>query len=600
MNIPEPWGRRFNGLGFRLMVLMGAALLPLALLSYVQTLATATVSDSRARAAIMGETLVAAEPQMHLLMQAQGTLTTLAATLPQTIADSDQCSAFVRRVAGQSQGRYSFVGFIPTDGKITCTSADEPFDLSNDAWLADMVANPRARLTVNRNGPISGTSIVNLSMPVTSPDDRLLGFASVSVTHAAIEAVTDDAAWREMDQPLTLVTFDEGGEVLTSSSGIDGVGQVLPANLPLAGFVGRPAASFIASTPTGQKRAFAVIPLSPGSLYLLGSWPAKRLDGLALASGLPPATFPMLMWAASMLVVWLAAESQVLRHVRALRDSITAFAGGNRKVSPLNNYGAANELREAGSAYERMTEAILHDEAHLENTIHQKEVLLREVHHRVKNNLQLIASILNMQLRTISTPEARSAMRSVQERVLSLATIHRELYQTSGLADVRSDELLPRIVRHILRIGSAPERPFALDMQVDDIRLVPDQAVPLALFLTEGMANVLKHTWRGQEGPAVVSLRFLRTADGLAELTVTNALRPRDPAAEAAIEAAVPPSDGFGSKLLEAFARQLDGRIERGRVGDEYRLMLAFQPSPLAQAEERQTPAAAESASEMG
>lgn len=261
---------------------------------------------------------------------------------------------------------------------------------------------------------------------------------------------------------------------------------------------------------------------------------------------------------------------------------------GDRKVKPLRNDHAALELREVGDAYERMTEAILQDEAQLENTIHQKEVLLREVHHRVKNNLQLIASILNMQLRTTRTAEARMAMKSVQERVVSLATIHRELYQTSGLTDIRADELLPRIVHHIMKIGAAPERPFDLDIRIDDIRLTPDQAVPLGLFLTEGMTNVLNHTWRGQKGPAKVHVGLLRQPDGTAELRIINSLMPRDPGDAAGLEALEPVSDGFGSKLLEAFSSQLDGQIDRGRQGDEYHLTVVFQPSPLQQAEQRQ------------
>lgn len=583
---------RFGGLGFRLMTLMGAALLPLAILSYVQAQVTERVAESRAKAAILGDTLLAAAPQIDILMRAQGTVSTLSAALPQALATPEECAALVRRIARQADGRYSFVGFIPTTGKITCTSVDETFDLSETPWLADLLADPRPRLTVNRNGPISGSSILNLSAPVLGPDQRLLGFASVSILHSTIAAQGTgrgggNGGANDGEQPLALMTFDDTGEILTASNGMDAVAQTLPLSHKLTEFIGADGAGFLDQTPGGQRRAFAVVPLSPGKLYLLGSWPAQRLDVDGFASGVPALTFPLLMWAASLMVAWLAAESQVLRHVRDLRDSITAFAGGDRKVKPLDNDKAAIELREAGDAYERMTEAILQDEAQLENTIHQKEVLLREVHHRVKNNLQLIASILNMQLRTTHTAEARAAMQSVQERVVSLATIHRELYQTSGLTDIRADELLPRIVHHILRMGEAPERPFDLDLQVDDIRLTPDQAVPLALFLTEGMTNVLKHTWRGRKGAAQVAIHLLRKPDGMAELAVVNSLMPQDPASAAAQLAVEGRSDGFGGKLLDAFSRQLDGQISRGRQGDTYRLSLLFQPAPLQAAEER-------------
>ena len=269
-------GIRLRGLGFRLMILMGAALLPLAILSYVQTLAAESVAESRARAAILGETLLAASPQIDLLMQATGTVQTLASTLPQVAGDVDACTTFVRRVAGTAGGHFSFVGFIPPDGNIECTTADEAYDMAGSPWLAEMLADPELRLTVNRNGPISGTSILNLSAPVFGPDQRLIGFASVSMAHSAI-AARSGVPRPGGDAPLVLLTFDDEGEVLTSSVGMDAAPQKVPVSRPLAGFVGLSGSSFIDTAVSGQRRAFAVVPLSPGKLYLLGSWPADRL-----------------------------------------------------------------------------------------------------------------------------------------------------------------------------------------------------------------------------------------------------------------------------------------------------------------------------------
>ena len=294
-------------------------------------------------------------------------------------------------------------------------------------------------------------------------------------------------------------------------------------------------------------------------------------------------------------MAWLAAEKQVIRHVKSLRKSIVAFAGGDRKLRPLRLDGAAVELLDVGEAYEKMTSAVLHDEAELENMLHQKEVLLREVHHRVKNNLQLIASILNMQLRSAQSTETKDAMRRVQDRVLSLATVHRELYQTSGLTDVRADELFPQIIGHILRIGSAPGRRFDVDSQIDDLRLTPDQAVPLALFLTEGMANILKHAPRRSKYVTMVRLSLRRMEDGFVELNLSNPITPdAPPGTERPITLVT--SDGFGSQLLMAFARQLDGTLERGAEDSEYHLHLRFPLRALSSAEERSAGAGTEDA----
>ncbi|WP_444455454.1 sensor histidine kinase [Rhodobacter capsulatus] len=580
------WRRGTGGLGLRLTVIMGAVLTPLAVLSYAQTLATERAAENRLRAAILGETLMAATPQVDLLMQARGTVMALAASLPQLAADPEACSAYLRHVAEEAGRDYSFLGFVPLDGHITCASTGAPYDLHNSDWLSDLRQNPRPKLTVNRDGPLSGTAILNLSLPVTDAAGRLIGFSSISMPQSEFQSRGLGPSG-SVGQPLAVVTFDAAGTVLTATTGLDDAAQMVPVDHALADLAADRGQSFLDRAPDGQERAFAVVPLWEGELYLLSSWPANALEEARLLSGWPPFAFPALMWAASLAVAWIAAHSQVLGQIRALRASITAFAEGERRLPPLRLTGAATELRDVAEAYERMTRAVLQDEAHLENVIHQKEVLLREVHHRVKNNLQLIASILNMQLRRARTDEARAAMRNVQERVLSLATIHRELYLTSGQTDIRADELLPRIAAHILKIGTTPERRFDLDLRVDEIRLVPDQAVAVALFLAEGLDNALKHAWRGPRGIASVGVSFTRAAEGRVALRVTNTLAPPAEGTVPDLGALLPASDGFGEKLLAAFASQLDGSFTRGPEAGQYVLRLSFIPAALEAGEER-------------
>jgi two-component sensor histidine kinase len=578
--------RRFAGLGFRLMAVMGVALLPLAILSYVQGVQTARLSEGRVTTAIKGETLVAASPLIAEIVKAQAKAATLAATLPSVIdltdpADLPACRAVMDNLVASNIGRVVFAGFVPPDGQMVCGSGNAERDLSASPALAQMIAEPKPMMTVSEQGPVSGASVLVFSHPVFGPGGDLTGLIILSLPQ---QMLAREAARTEGEpQPLSLMTFDAAGTLLSSSIGMEAGQRSLPANRPLSEFSQSSGTSFVDLTQSGQRRAFAVVPLQAGALFLLGSWPATRLDDTILEGSFPAFLFPALMWAASLLVAWLAAESQVLRHVRALRDRITAFAAGARQVPPLPMEGAALELRSVGQAYERMTEAVLRNEADLENIIHQKEVLLREVHHRVKNNLQLIASILNMQLRGARTAEAKEAMRTVQDRVISLATVHRELYQTSGLTDVRADELLPRVARDLLHIGSAPGRQFELDARVDDIRLTPDQAVPLALFLTEGMANVIKHAWTGGAARSRVVLRLERAGGGMARFMLSNRIvQPGDDG-----QTWVQGSDGFGSQLLNAFAQQVNGTVHRGREEDGYALRLEFPLRPLSEGEER-------------
>ncbi|TGD66147.1 sensor histidine kinase [Tabrizicola sp. WMC-M-20] len=584
--------RRFSGLGFRLMAVMGVALLPLAMLSYVQGLKTAQLAEARVTNVIRGETLMAANPLIAEIVKAQTKTATLAVVLRAVLrggvaANLEACREVMDNVVEADIGLITFAGYVDVNGQMLCGARNEQRDLSGTDAMAQLLTDPGPKIAVNPHGPVSKTSVLIASHPVRDRSGALMGFAFVSLPHEALDRRVLVNA-RDEAQPLSLMTFDGKGVLLTSSIGMDAARHNLPVKRPLESFVDGTGTSFVARTATGERRAFAIVPLQAGTLYLLGSWPANRLDNTVFEGAFPAFLFPMMMWAASLLVALLASESQVLRHVRQLRDRITAFAAGERQLPRLDMAGAALELRSVGRAYERMTEAVVRNEADLENTIHQKEVLLREVHHRVKNNLQLIASILNMQLRGARTAEAKEAMRTVQDRVISLATVHRELYQTSGLTDVRADELLPRVATDLLRIGSAPGRRFALDAQVDDIRLTPDQAVPLALFLTEGMANVIKHSPTAAVGKARVELTLRRLENSTARFTLKNSLMPSGGDGKDSPDA--DGKDGFGSQLLTAFSQQLSGKITRGRSGDAYVLSMDFPMRPLSEGEERVAP----------
>lgn len=553
---------------------MGIALLPLAVLSYVQTVAITEVAESRARAAILGETLAAATPLVNIILQAQGTANTLAASMPSHLDDLPACKETVSRVMHRSGGRYSFVGFVPLKGPLLCTSTEVPKDMDLSPWLREHLLDPRPQLTVARQAQISKTSVLNLSVPVQTTGAGLIGFLSISMPHAVLETMTahqpDTTA-----SPLALMIFDKSGTLLAASTELDAAPPLLPRSQPMRAFAERQGESFLDETNEGKRRAFAVVPLSPGGLFLLGSWPAERLADEGFGIGLPAVTFPLLMWGASLLAAYLAAQSQVLRHIGALRDSIMAFAEGDRSLTPPALAGAALELRDVGDAYEKMTTAIVYNEADLENMVHQKEVLLREVHHRVKNNLQLIASILNMQSREARSDEARAAIQSVQDRVIGLATIHRELYQIPDLSNMRAAELLPHILHHSLKIGAAPGRKFDITIAIDEaIRIAPDQAVPLALFLTEGTTNVLKHAAGGAGNACYIKLQLNREGAGRAVLRLENSLGRS--ASEPDAPSPLPLSDGFGSKLLTAFAHQLDGTMTRQRRSRSYVLSLDF------------------------
>lgn len=578
-----PPSRSSERLGFRLAFLLAVALLPLGVISALQAQALLDETRARSEAAILGATRLAASEEVRAIQRAQGAAEALAEVVPYVLDDPDLCMrVFVELI--EKSDVYSFAAFYDGTGHASCTSLGRPLDFGVSETLREAIKDPMPVVSINRDAQFSKTSVLFARHPVFTDGGTLLGFASISVPHASLmpESVKGGDAL-----PLMLLTFNGAGDVITSSVGLDGYERLLPKDRALAAFAGGSALAFTALANDGREHSFSVVPLVPDTLYALGSWPVDALPGAWSLSALPPVAVPALMWLVSLGVALIAAERLVTRHIKALTRAITGFARGDRLTGPLGFADAPVEIRAAGDAFDTMTASILRDEAELENALHQKEVLLREVHHRVKNNLQLIASIMNMQARRAHTPEAKILVRRLQDRVMSLATIHRGLYQTSGLADVRADELLQDILRQIVNLAEGPGHRFDVTSDLAPLRLTPDQAVPLALLVTEALTNAMKYA-RGANGRGRLEVTLTERDDGVAELVVANSIVPDGPAPT---ETAEGESTGLGTHLVKAFVAQLDGREERVVTDTEYRLSVQFAIRPLAGAEDRETAA---------
>ncbi len=566
-------------IGFRLALLLALALLPLVIISVLNSNAIRREAQNRTEEALQGETVRAAATELRMIQRAQSVAEDLAAIVPSIVGDPEICTAIMKRVVADS-GIFSFVGFYDRLGQINCSSTGKAYDFSETPAIMRSLTNPHPEVNVNRDAPISRTSIIYALQPVYDAQGSLIGGITVSVPHRKLTSGKEPARI----EGLALLTFDEEGEILTSSIGMDPAASVIPAERPLITFVGSQSMTFTSTSVGGEERTFSVIPLIDGSLYALGSLALKSDRPVERITAISPALFPVLMALASLVVAWLGSTRLVTRHIRDMRRSIVAFEGGNRMVENVEYQGAPTEIRQIGAAFSSMMQSILRDEAQLEDTVHQKEVLLREVHHRVKNNLQLIASIMNMQMRKAQSQEAKVLMRGLQDRVMSLATIHRGLYQTSGLADVKVSELLSDIVRQIITMSTGPERQFKVDTGFDDLRMTPDQAVPLALLVTESLTNAMKYAGGPGDTVPSLSITLRQYKPGVARLRIVNSV-----SAEAVAEQNALQSTGLGSQLIQAFAQQIGGTVTRHEDGGTYDLTVEFSLRALAEAENRHT-----------
>ncbi|MBU1229803.1 MAG: PAS domain S-box protein [Proteobacteria bacterium] len=195
------------------------------------------------------------------------------------------------------------------------------------------------------------------------------------------------------------------------------------------------------------------------------------------------------------------------------------------------------------------------DEEHIRTSLREKEALLHEVHHRVKNNMQVISSLLDLAGKRLASPEARLSLTEVRGKVQAMSLIHSQLHG-SGNARGISLERFVRALYHQLREVYHDGLELSLWLQLGDLTLGLDQAVPLGLALNEALANVFKYAC-GQDRAGRVEIRAAHEESG----RVTIEVRDDGPGLPKGLEPAK--ADSLGMKLMFGLVRhQLRGELE--------------------------------------
>ncbi|MCP4664164.1 MAG: PAS domain-containing protein [bacterium] len=193
-------------------------------------------------------------------------------------------------------------------------------------------------------------------------------------------------------------------------------------------------------------------------------------------------------------------------------------------------------------------------EKKLKASLAEKEVLLREIHHRVKNNMQVVISLLRLQSRAISDPQARAAFLESQDRIKAMALVHETLYRSESLSAVSCRGYVEKLVREIARShrgGSA-----TLSAEISDVTVHIDQAVPLGLIVNELVSNAIEHAFPGY-GPGEVKVTFRAAGEHELRLDVS------DDGVGLPEEIDFETTDSLGLRLVARLARdQLGGRLE--------------------------------------
>ena len=291
----------------------------------------------------------------------------------------------------------------------------------------------------------------------------------------------------------------------------------------------------------------------------------------------PPATvarllslfLPLVMWFAAAAIGWFVVNRLLIRPLVILRRTVAAYQPGE-VLEPLQRVRTpAQEIVALGETFRAISEEVATHEAEMAEGLETQRKLTREVHHRVKNNLQIIASLINLHARSAHDPEAIEAYASIQRRVDALSVVHRnhfaELEENHGVG-VRP--LISELTASLRGTAPAAARRFAIQIDSDTLHISQDVAVPIAFLLTElvELAMMLD-----PQGIMRISVQLQPDRDDRALLNVKSTGLRASSAMSALLE------ERYG-RVLTGLSRQLRSPLEHDAQAGGYAIVITVIP----------------------
>lgn len=543
--LPHPGGaqrrRRIEGIRARLGLSMALALLPFILLALIQVRSeyNRQIND------LQSDLIVAANQNIR---EAEGVFTRVSVLLNIIAPEGAvfDCDGRMSGLVMQIDDIRELHRFDST-GKLACTSDRQAANAFNDmatrSWFREFRnAEPNKRILIHLGGPQSDIALVQrASRPLGGFDGVLLAVIPAEVM-----------AWDQNDSFLPKGTratlFDGVGKALTIGPDAEFARRNDGFTDWLKSQTGAGDTILQAKDETGAKRVFAASHLKNQDVYAVISAPAPSPWSWARYNPIRFLMLPLAAWLTAFAAAMLASERTVIRWLDYLDRIAAIYAKGRYTIRPVQAGNAPLEIRHLAVTMDEMADNITRRDAALTEALQEKDALLREIHHRVKNNLQIISSLLSMQQRVVEDPAARAALGDTRQRISALALIYRTLYQGEDVRYAEAEVFLNELVGNLVSSESLRGPLVKSSITSDSLSIDPEKLAPMALWLVEAISNAQKHAFAGRGGE--LKVRFTVNGD-----TSTLEVEDDGPGMSGA-------NTGVGLTLMTAFAKQLRGQVQ--------------------------------------
>jgi two-component sensor histidine kinase len=265
------------------------------------------------------------------------------------------------------------------------------------------------------------------------------------------------------------------------------------------------------------------------------------------------------------LIGWIVVERLLLRPLGSVQRAVSAYRPGDRDISLPPLATPAREIGELGEAFEQVVRTVARHEADLEAAVERQTRLVREVHHRVKNNLQVVASLLNLHARGSTNEQVSAAYASIQRRVDALAVVHRNHYaELEENRGVSLKSLISELAANLRATAPATAANMVIRLDVEPCYATQDVAVSIAFLITE----IVEYSMLCGAPAVAIALRGEGEGAGVATLMIeADSLR-----ADVTCEPSL--TDRF-ERIVAGLSRQLRTAIDRDAEVGRYSLNIA-------------------------
>ncbi len=525
----------------RIALILGMAMLPAGVIAMQVGLNAVAARQEAAREELGRMALQSISEERQTIDQVREMLRVLASSPELRDSGASDCRAWLNGVVA----RYRTLAGISVldENRVVRCSVPEVAPGTQVERIAIMeTARTRDTFTIGHvaMGPVSGREVLGAFEPLRDASGRRVGLIGASIAVEDLRDILDRG--RALDGARSAI-IDQSGNIVAQSAVSAAENEPgLPTPAQIRGMLGS-APRFIEV----ENGTAVIVPLYEPDLYAVMSWRETRARWRDIIDISASIAAPLLIWLLAVGAGWFAIEVFVARPLSQLEAAARGFARGEDVVEPPALASAPEEVRSLRRTLAAMAKTLRGREAKLIETLGEERALLREVYHRVKNNLQMVASLLNIQARAANDEAEARGLARAHDRVQLMALVHQRIYSSGEVRALRLDDLAAEIARQMQQSRGVSAKDVTVKLDLAEARVDVDRAVPAAFLIGEAISNALD-----------------LLADQSAELTLS--LREEGEETLISLDGETQGLSAQNSpsvRLIDAFARQLGATVQR-------------------------------------